>query len=208
VIKILNASGHQAVPHSPSTGVDLLSGRGLSDLSCSGLVTTPAEFAQEGLVPKTHPTRLTWLCASPLDRLAASSLNVFRNRASKLEHAQLQGIVARRASDIAQVTGLTELWHPTGDASAGLAASQLTQVTPTGQPQQAHRPQAPSSQPALRSPAPTAADVPCSAPSSKLDKPSAPPLRATVQTATTKFVWRPSVRAMPQVVNLITGETN
>src|SRR6266536_4605089 len=30
-IKILNASGHEAVPHSPSTGVDLISGRGLSE---------------------------------------------------------------------------------------------------------------------------------------------------------------------------------
>lgn len=29
VVKILNASGHEAVPHSPSTGLDLLSGRGL-----------------------------------------------------------------------------------------------------------------------------------------------------------------------------------
>ena len=29
VVKILNAGGHEAVPHSPSTGVDLLSGRGL-----------------------------------------------------------------------------------------------------------------------------------------------------------------------------------
>ena len=29
VVKILNASGHVAVPHSRSTGVDLLSGRGL-----------------------------------------------------------------------------------------------------------------------------------------------------------------------------------
>ena len=29
VVKILNASGHEAVPHSRSTGVDLLSGRGL-----------------------------------------------------------------------------------------------------------------------------------------------------------------------------------
>ena len=28
VVKILNASGHQAVPHSLSSGVDLLSGRG------------------------------------------------------------------------------------------------------------------------------------------------------------------------------------
>src|SRR6266536_2805841 len=30
-VKILNASGHEAVPHSPSTGVDLISGRGLSE---------------------------------------------------------------------------------------------------------------------------------------------------------------------------------
>jgi Cupin domain len=29
VVKILNASGHEAVPHSPSTGLDLLSDRGL-----------------------------------------------------------------------------------------------------------------------------------------------------------------------------------
>jgi uncharacterized protein YbjT (DUF2867 family) len=29
VVKILNASGHEAVPHSPSTGLDLLTGRGL-----------------------------------------------------------------------------------------------------------------------------------------------------------------------------------
>ena len=29
VVKILNANGHQAVPHSPSTGLDLLSGQGL-----------------------------------------------------------------------------------------------------------------------------------------------------------------------------------
>lgn len=31
VVKILNARGHEAVPHSRSTGVDLLSGRGLPD---------------------------------------------------------------------------------------------------------------------------------------------------------------------------------
>ena len=31
VIKILNASGHEAVPHSPSTGVDLLTGQGLPE---------------------------------------------------------------------------------------------------------------------------------------------------------------------------------
>jgi uncharacterized protein YbjT (DUF2867 family) len=31
VVKLLNASGHEAVPHSPSTGVDLISGRGLSE---------------------------------------------------------------------------------------------------------------------------------------------------------------------------------
>src|SRR5262245_10210799 len=31
VVKILNAGGHQAVPHSLSTGVDLLSGQGLPE---------------------------------------------------------------------------------------------------------------------------------------------------------------------------------
>jgi uncharacterized protein YbjT (DUF2867 family) len=31
VVSILNASGHEAVPHSPDSGVDLLSGRGLPD---------------------------------------------------------------------------------------------------------------------------------------------------------------------------------
>jgi uncharacterized protein YbjT (DUF2867 family) len=31
VVKILNASGHEAVPHSASTGLDLLTGQGLSD---------------------------------------------------------------------------------------------------------------------------------------------------------------------------------
>ncbi|MET7747529.1 NAD(P)H-binding protein [Micromonospora sp. NPDC005367] len=31
VVKILNASGHEAVPHSPSTGLDLISGKGLSE---------------------------------------------------------------------------------------------------------------------------------------------------------------------------------
>jgi uncharacterized protein YbjT (DUF2867 family) len=31
VVKILNASGHEAVPHSPSTGLDLLTGRGLAE---------------------------------------------------------------------------------------------------------------------------------------------------------------------------------
>jgi uncharacterized protein YbjT (DUF2867 family) len=31
VVKILNASGHQAVPYSPSTGLDLLSGQGLPE---------------------------------------------------------------------------------------------------------------------------------------------------------------------------------
>jgi uncharacterized protein YbjT (DUF2867 family) len=30
VVKILNASGHEAVPHSPASGLDLLSGRGLA----------------------------------------------------------------------------------------------------------------------------------------------------------------------------------
>jgi uncharacterized protein YbjT (DUF2867 family) len=31
VVKILNASGHEALPHSPSSGVDLLSGQGLQE---------------------------------------------------------------------------------------------------------------------------------------------------------------------------------
>ena len=31
VVRILNESGHEAVPHSPSTGLDLLSGRGLPE---------------------------------------------------------------------------------------------------------------------------------------------------------------------------------
>jgi uncharacterized protein YbjT (DUF2867 family) len=31
VVKILSSSGHEAVPHSPSTGLDLLSGQGLPD---------------------------------------------------------------------------------------------------------------------------------------------------------------------------------
>jgi uncharacterized protein YbjT (DUF2867 family) len=31
VVKLLNASGHEAVPHSPSTGLDLLSGTGLKE---------------------------------------------------------------------------------------------------------------------------------------------------------------------------------
>jgi uncharacterized protein YbjT (DUF2867 family) len=31
VVKILNAAGHEAVPHSPSTGLDLLSGQGLPE---------------------------------------------------------------------------------------------------------------------------------------------------------------------------------
>ena len=39
VVTILNASGHEAVPHSPSTGVDLLSGQGLPEaLSGAGVV--------------------------------------------------------------------------------------------------------------------------------------------------------------------------
>lgn len=31
MVKILNAGGHEAVPHSPSTGLDLLSGQGLPE---------------------------------------------------------------------------------------------------------------------------------------------------------------------------------
>ena len=31
VVRLLNANGHQAVPHAPSTGMDLLSGRGLPE---------------------------------------------------------------------------------------------------------------------------------------------------------------------------------
>ena len=39
VVKILNASGHEAVPHSPSTGLDLLSGQGLPEaLKGAGVV--------------------------------------------------------------------------------------------------------------------------------------------------------------------------
>ncbi len=39
VVKILNASGHEAVPHSPSTGLDLLSGQGLAEaLNGAGVV--------------------------------------------------------------------------------------------------------------------------------------------------------------------------
>ena len=39
VVKILNAGGHEAVPHSPSTGLDLLSGRGLPEaLKGAGVV--------------------------------------------------------------------------------------------------------------------------------------------------------------------------
>ena len=39
VVKILNANGHEAVPHSPETGLDLLSGRGLLEsLTGAGVV--------------------------------------------------------------------------------------------------------------------------------------------------------------------------
>jgi uncharacterized protein YbjT (DUF2867 family) len=39
VVKILNASGHEAVPHSQSTGLDLLTGRGLPEaLDGAGVV--------------------------------------------------------------------------------------------------------------------------------------------------------------------------
>jgi uncharacterized protein YbjT (DUF2867 family) len=39
VVKILNASGHEAVPHSPSTGLDLLTGQGLPEaLKGAGVV--------------------------------------------------------------------------------------------------------------------------------------------------------------------------
>jgi uncharacterized protein YbjT (DUF2867 family) len=39
VVKILNANGHEAVPHSPSTGLDLLSGHGLAEaLNGAGVV--------------------------------------------------------------------------------------------------------------------------------------------------------------------------
>ena len=31
VVKVLNAGGHEAVPHSPSTGLDLINGRGLAE---------------------------------------------------------------------------------------------------------------------------------------------------------------------------------
>jgi homoserine dehydrogenase len=31
VVEILNASGHHAEPHSPNTGLDLLSGKGLAE---------------------------------------------------------------------------------------------------------------------------------------------------------------------------------
>jgi uncharacterized protein YbjT (DUF2867 family) len=40
VVNVLDASGHEAVPHSPSTGLDLLSGKGLSEaLSGADAVT-------------------------------------------------------------------------------------------------------------------------------------------------------------------------
>jgi uncharacterized protein YbjT (DUF2867 family) len=39
VVKILNAGGHEAVPHSPSSGLDLLSGQGLPEaLRCADVV--------------------------------------------------------------------------------------------------------------------------------------------------------------------------
>jgi len=39
VVRILNAGGHEAVPHSPSTGLDLLSGKGLPEaLDGAGVV--------------------------------------------------------------------------------------------------------------------------------------------------------------------------
>jgi uncharacterized protein YbjT (DUF2867 family) len=40
VVNVLDASRHEAVPHSPSTGLDLLSGKGLSEaLSGADAVT-------------------------------------------------------------------------------------------------------------------------------------------------------------------------
>jgi uncharacterized protein YbjT (DUF2867 family) len=43
VVKILNASGHEAVPHSPSTGLDLLTGQGLPEaLKGTGVVVNVA----------------------------------------------------------------------------------------------------------------------------------------------------------------------
>ena len=46
VVEILNASGHEAVPHSPSTGLDLLSGQGLPGaLDGADVVVNPLDFA-------------------------------------------------------------------------------------------------------------------------------------------------------------------
>jgi RHS repeat-associated protein len=56
---------------------------------------------------------------------------MFRNRASKLEYAQLWSAVAGQASDIAQVTGLAELWHPTGKTTLYLPDEQITLDTAT-----------------------------------------------------------------------------
>jgi uncharacterized protein YbjT (DUF2867 family) len=68
VVNILNASGHDAVPHAPSTGLDLLSGRGLPEaLEGAGVVVnltnsptfddaSPAFFQQtmDNLLPVTN----------------------------------------------------------------------------------------------------------------------------------------------------------
>ena len=35
VVKVLNGSGQEAVPHSPSTGLDLLGGQGLAEAVAS-----------------------------------------------------------------------------------------------------------------------------------------------------------------------------
>ena len=70
VVKILNAGGHEAVPHSPSTGLDLLSGRGLPEALKGAdvvvnLTNSPTfDAASPAFFQQTMDNLLTAACAA------------------------------------------------------------------------------------------------------------------------------------------------
>ncbi|EPD54399.1 hypothetical protein [Streptomyces sp. HGB0020] len=68
VVNVLDASGHEAVPHSPSTGLHLLSGKGLSEaLSGADVVANLTD-------PPTSDGRTVRLPATRLQPMAAADV--------------------------------------------------------------------------------------------------------------------------------------
>jgi hypothetical protein len=102
VAEILNAGGHEAVPHSPSTGVDLLSGQGLPEaLNGADVVVnlTNSPTFDEASATFFQTSLDNLLAAARAIRVYRAALRTIAERLDVLS-ALRPGLTVDRASDI------------------------------------------------------------------------------------------------------------